>query len=174
MVIVRRFAPDEWQLYRDLRLRALFESPDAFGSTYAHESQISHDAWSLRLARGANSLGDLPLIAEVNGEPAGLAWARVDEQAPAIVHLYQMWVAPDYRKQGAGRALLDAAVGWARDSGADTVVLDVTVGNAPARALYERGGFVAIGDPKPLRPGSTILSQSMHLVLTAQFRASLA
>jgi len=37
MPIVRKFASDEWRLYRMLRLAALEESPDAFGSTVAHE-----------------------------------------------------------------------------------------------------------------------------------------
>jgi GNAT superfamily N-acetyltransferase len=164
-LVVRKFAPDEWRLYRDVRLRALEESPSAFGSTYAHEVQRADDHWVERLARGATSARDLPLIAEVDGEPAGLAWARVDEDVPALVHLYQMWVAPGRRKQGVGRALLNAAVSWARATGADTLALDVTIGNDAAHGLYERAGFTPVGDPKPLRPGSLVQSRSMHLSL---------
>ena len=164
-LVVRKFAPDEWRLYRDLRLSALEESPNAFGSTYAHEVQRSDDYWAERLLRGASSASNLPLIAELDGEPAGLAWARVDADVPAIVHLYQMWVAPERRKQGVGRALLDAAVSWARTTGADTLALDVTIGNDAARTLYERAGFRPVGDPKPLRPGSVVQSRSMHLSL---------
>ncbi len=36
-LIVRTFAPHEWPTYKDLRLRALADSPDAFGSTLAAE-----------------------------------------------------------------------------------------------------------------------------------------
>jgi GNAT superfamily N-acetyltransferase len=168
MVVVRRFGHDEWRLYRDLRLRALHDSPDAFGSTYAHEVRRSDDDWAARLSRGASSLVELPLVAEADSQPAGLAWARVEEEPPAAVHLYQMWVAPEYRKQGVGRALLDVAIDWARSSTAGTLVLDVTVGNAAAARLYERAGFTPIGDPRPLRPGSTVLSQSMRLPLIAR------
>jgi len=162
---VRAFAPDEWRLYRDLRLRALRESPDAFGSTYAHEAQRSDSEWASRFSRGVGSPRDLPLVAELNAEPSGLAWVRIEEDAPAIAHLYQMWVAPTRRRHGAGRALLDAALAWARTAGAHTIVLDVTSGNNDAVRLYERVGFIPTGEPKPLRPGSALRSQSMHLSL---------
>ena len=162
---VRSFAPDEWRLYRDLRLHALQESPDAFGSTYAHETQRFDREWASRLSRGVSSPWDLPLVAEVSAEPCGLAWVRIAEDAPAIAHLYQMWVTPKRRRQGIGRALLDAAVAWARKAGAHTIVLDVTGGNHDAMRLYERAGFVPTGEPKPLRPGSTLQSQALHLAL---------
>lgn len=106
------------------------------------------------------------MLAEVNGAPSGLAWVRVAEDAPAVAHLYQMWVAPERRRQGVGRALLDAAVRWAREAGARAVALDVTVGNSEAARLYERAGFVPTGDSKPLRPGSTLQSRSLRLALS--------
>jgi ribosomal protein S18 acetylase RimI-like enzyme len=163
---VRRFAPDEWRLYRDLRLHALRESPDAFGSTHAHEAQRSDREWELRLSQGLRSPWNLPLVAEANAEPCGLAWVRIEEDAPAIAHLYQMWVAPEQRRQGSGRALLDAAVAWARVAGALTLALNVTSGNNDAVRLYERVGFIPTGERQPLRPGSTLQSQAMHLSLS--------
>jgi len=77
-----------------------------------------------------------------------------------------MWVAPDCRGQGVGRALLDAAVAWARSAGADALMLDVTVSNSPAVHLYEQAGFVPAGNPKPLRPGSPLQSRSLRLSFT--------
>jgi hypothetical protein len=71
-VSVRRFAPHEWRLYRDLRLRALRESPDAFGSTFAREAERTDDEWAARLSAGAVSPRDLPLVAEISGTPSGL------------------------------------------------------------------------------------------------------
>jgi hypothetical protein len=70
---IRTFVPHEWSTYRDLRLRALADSPDAFGSTLAEEQDRSDAEWSRRLASGADSRSNLPLVAEVRGEPIGLA-----------------------------------------------------------------------------------------------------
>jgi PhnB protein len=164
-VVARRFVVGEWPLYRELRLRALQESSHAFGSTYEHEVQQTDTAWVERLTRGVTSASELPLVAEVGGVPAGLAWARVRDEEPGVVHLYQMWVAPEHRMRGVGRVLVDSAIAWARSIGASALILDVTAGNGPARRLYEGVGFVPFGEEKPLRSGSTIMSQSMRLAL---------
>lgn len=164
-MIVRRFGSDEWRSYRDLRLRALYESPDAFGSTFSHESERTDDDWQSRLGSGATSPRDLPLIAESEGKAVGLAWARIDESQPDVAHLYQVWVAPSYRRIGIGAALLASAIDWARSVGARSIALGVTCGDNPALHLYRRAGFAPAGDPKPLRPGSAVLSQPMELVL---------
>ena len=163
--IVRKFTPDEWRLYRTLRLAALEESPDAFGSTLAHERTRADHDWVSRLSRAESSLHELPLVAEVDNEPSGLTWVWLDDDHGKVAHLYQMWVAPEKRGQGAGRALLDAAVAWARSAGARAIVLDVTAGNREALHLYEAAGFVATGSEQPLRPGSELRSRTMRLPL---------
>jgi ribosomal protein S18 acetylase RimI-like enzyme len=106
------------------------------------------------------------LVAEVDGEPSGLAWVRLVDEEPAVAHLYQMWVAPDRRGQGVGRALLDMAVQWARTVGAHAVRLDVTVSNSPAVQLYEQAGFRPVGTPNSLRPGSPLQSRRLQRLLT--------
>src|SRR5262245_26935498 len=98
---VRKLEPAQWPVYRALRLRALADSPDAFGSTLAIEQSRSAEDWSMRLARGATSDRELPLVAEVGPDAVGLVWARVDASEPSIVNVYQMWVAPEFRGRGA-------------------------------------------------------------------------
>jgi ribosomal protein S18 acetylase RimI-like enzyme len=75
---------------------------------------------------------------------------------PGVGHLYAMWVAPDARGAGLGRALLDAVVAWAKDRGCGRLVLTVTETNAAARAFYGACGFVETGDRAPLREGSAL------------------
>jgi ribosomal protein S18 acetylase RimI-like enzyme len=166
-VAVREFSAAEWPMYRELRLGALRESPDAFGSTFAYESVRAEDDWASRLAQGVQSPRDFPVVAEVDGAAAGLAWGRIDERRPGVAHVYQVWVVPEYRGLGVGRALLEAVVAWAQSSGVHTVTLSVTCGDSPALRLYHRAGFVALGDPQPLRPGSDLRSQGMQLILTS-------
>jgi ribosomal protein S18 acetylase RimI-like enzyme len=162
---VRTFAGHEWRTYRSLRLGALADSPDAFGSTLAAEQASSDEQWSARLARGIASKTDLPLVAELNDRSVGLAWARIVSSEPTVAHLYQMWVAPNSRRMGVGRMLLNAAIAWAEASNVQAMVLAVTCGDTSASRLYTRAGFSPAGSSEPLRPGSSVLVQPMRLPL---------
>ena len=162
---IRPLLADEWPVYRDLRLRALRDSPDAYGSILDREAALTDAEWAERLARGVHSASELPLMAECDGEPCGLAWVRLDDDAPASAHLYQMWVAADHRRRGVGRALVDAAAAWARAMGARRLELDVTSNNEAAVRLYEGAGFETYGERRPLRPGSTLEAQGMRRML---------
>ena len=165
MLKVREFLPDEWRTYRRLRLRSLAESPDAFGSTLAAEGSRSDSEWIERLRSGCHSETDLPLVAELKGQPIGLAWGRFPNPAARDkAHLFQMWVDPDFRRRGAGSALLKRVVEWATEMGASLLLLGVTCGS-PAVRMYAREGFEPVGDPSPLRADSCLLGQAMHLRL---------
>jgi ribosomal protein S18 acetylase RimI-like enzyme len=50
------------------------------------------------------------------------------------------------RRCGLGASMVATAVGWAREQGLEWVDLEVLAGNAPARALYRRCGFVQTGE----------------------------
>jgi RimJ/RimL family protein N-acetyltransferase len=62
---------------------------------------------------------------------------------PASFHVADLglMVARERRRQGVGRALLDAAVEWARESGVRKLELHVFPHNEPAIRLYEQFGF---------------------------------
>jgi len=155
----------DWLACKAIRLRALADAPDAFGSTLALESQRDDAAWQQRLAAASASGRDLPLFAMSAAGPVGLAWAKADVADPGRVDLFQMWVAPECRGQGIGHALLQHAIGWARAREATCLHLGVTCGDTPARRLYARAGFVVAGPPVPLREGSPLLALDMKLFL---------
>lgn len=169
---IRQFAPDEWRTYRDLRLRALADSPDAFESTFARERVRPDEEWARRLMAAAGSSSDAPLVAYRGDVAAGLAWVRVPETAPDVAQLFQVWVAPEHRGHGVGQLLLQAAASWARYAGARTLALDVTCGDTPAMRLYLRAGCVPFGEPEPIRPGSAVQVQPLRLALGERIEAS--
>jgi len=158
--VVRRLLAQDWELYRDLRLRALADSPDAFGATLAHET-TSVD-WKSKLAEACSSTSDRPIVVERDGVPVGLAWGKLATDSPNHAYVYQMWVTPQFRGKGAGMLLLDDVLAWASDLGIRSVFLRVTCGDTPARRLYERAGFVPEGLPEPIRPGADVLVQRMR------------
>jgi GNAT superfamily N-acetyltransferase len=167
-IAIRRFAPDEWRLYRDLRLRALADSPDSFGSTYAREASRAERDWKERLTVGVTSPGQLPVLALIDDVPAGLAWGRVDDNDSTLAELFQVWVAPDSRRKGVGRQLIDAVIEWAQSLGVHILRLGVTPSHPAALQLYRQAGFVFTGKPEPLRLGSSVLCHPMHLALNAR------
>lgn len=165
---IRRFAAHEWQSYKNLRLRALADSPDAFGRTQAEAQERPDDYWSGRLASGANSGWDLPLVAEWDGQPIGLAWGRIEATRPEVANLYQVWVDPNYRQRGVGQMLLTRVIAWARARNARYLDLGVTFADSPALRLYQRNGLEPTAGPEPLRPGSALLGLAMRLDLTSR------
>ncbi|MEH6436363.1 GNAT family N-acetyltransferase [Massilia sp. DD77] len=148
-LVIRRFQAHEWPAYRAIRLRSLGEAPEAFCSTLATEEAYPLETWSERMVRSATAGIDCPLVAEMDSQPVGLVWAKADGDDPAVVNLFQMWVAPEARGRRVGMALLDEAIGWARSRGARAVRLSVRHGNAGAFALYEKAGFRETGEPDP-------------------------
>lgn len=82
------------------------------------------------------------LISRAADRPCGAAFAAVDGDI-AMIHAIEVLDA--YRRQGAGRLLIEAAARWALDQGAIWLALAVTEANAPARALYDRLGMQVAG-----------------------------
>ncbi len=87
--------------------------------------------------------GDTKVLLGGSG-PDGLAVLRF---RPAIwtealeCYLAELYVAPERRGQGIGRALMEAAMALARSEGATYMDLGTSEGDVAARALYESLGF---------------------------------
>lgn len=129
--------------FRELRLRGLRECPEAFNASYAEEKQAP------------------PPVAAPG--PDGAIWGCFDPHLIAVVGIHRerqtkllhkgllwgMYVAPEHRRRGLGRALIAHALDYARDTLRVRVVnLGVNTRNAAAIALYESMGFSIYGTEK--------------------------
>ena len=156
-VEVERVVEEGWAEFRELRLRSLLDSPDAFGSTYGEESSGTERGWRDWAAgrwRGATAAAFI--ARRDDGTAVGTATGAEHDATPGVAHVYAMWVAPDARGAGVGRALLDAVTAWAADRGCTELQLRVTETNESARSFYEGAGFVDSGEREPLRDESVL------------------
>ena len=89
------------------------------------------------------------LVAWLQGEPVGHAYLARDGDPP---ELQDVWVRDDHRRRGIATALTRAAEARAARLGHERLTLEVSETNGPARALYERLGYVRTADPpRPVR-----------------------
>lgn len=138
--------PDDWATLRDVRLRALKDSPDAYLSTYDVENSWTEDRWRRSFAgsiwvvtRDAGSRL-ASSSADSQARPIGLARSiQVPGRPNEERHIESVWVDPEYRGKGVMRAILGFLIA------AEPKVRDwrlwVIDDNAKAREVYKRLGF---------------------------------
>jgi len=88
------------------------------------------------------------LIAEDAGKPVGWAFAH-DERAEVFVveperrhgYLTELFLLPEARGKGLGRALIEACEAWARERGHRLLTVGVLSHNRSAIRAYEGAGY---------------------------------
>ena len=119
-----------WYLYRAL-MKPLTE-----------QVMTWHDINHRRVIEGDIAGGDASIIL-VDGDSAG--WFS-DRREDGAIRLCQLYVAPEMQNRGIGSEILGRLKNRARDENKN-LVLEVMKNN-PARALYERLGFIITGESK--------------------------
>lgn len=164
---IRRLTSDDAPAYRELRLRALREHPQAFTSDWEEASARPLEESRQRLASVS-----VPFWGafDEGGALAGMVGlectSRAKERHKGMV--VAMYVSREAAGRGLGRELLQALVLHARAIGLTDLVLTVTEGNSSAIRLYREAGFVAFGtEPRAIVvQGQPHAKVHMHLNLT--------
>ncbi len=147
-MFIRPLTPDDESFLWDALYYAIYvppgQSPPA--PEIVKEPQLAR--YVVGWMRGADDLG---FLAEEDGVPLGAAWLRrwsddekgygfVDRATPEL----SMSLIPGHRRRGVGTMLLRRLMSKAEGRFA-AVSLSVSALN-PARRLYQREGFVAVGE----------------------------
>jgi GNAT superfamily N-acetyltransferase len=149
--LVQRLGPDDAARLVALRREALETDPLAFAASIEDDRGLSLDLVRASLADAAEQA---VFGYTTRGRLAGMVGiargSRVKQRHTATI--WGMYVSPDARSGGAGRALLDAAVACARGWRLAHVQLSVTEAAPVARRMYETAGFRVWGrEPRALR-----------------------
>jgi ribosomal protein S18 acetylase RimI-like enzyme len=146
-VTVRRIGPKDAELLRGARLRALSDSPAAFGQSLSDAASQPLAQWTTSARQAAIGNRRAWFLAELRDDGATPGPAEVvgivlgRRRPPATLMVFSMWVDPARRRLGIGRRLIDAVEDWAREWGATSTVLWVLRDNEPAIHFYDRIGF---------------------------------
>src|SRR5581483_9471203 len=132
MFTIVSLLPDAGLRLREIRLRALREAPDAFGTTLAEAEAWPLERWATRLA------STMTFVAVLGGADVGLVGATPDNDSE-VAWLISMWVAPEARRHGVGSALIDALIDWA-ETAASRIYgwMSAITTQRPSRFIRER------------------------------------
>jgi GNAT superfamily N-acetyltransferase len=114
---------------------------EAFAVVEARRIALENDVLACTTRPGCSML-----LLRVDGEPVAVARRA---STPDGSYLSSIGTRPAWRGRGLGALVTMLAVCDALDAGSDLVHLAVDVDNEPARRLYERLGFVVVGEPAP-------------------------
>lgn len=145
-MLVRALEIDDAETFHALRLRGLGESPDPFLVTYAEDAVLTMEAVKARFPRG----GDAFALGAFDDEGQLFGIVGFSRETRAKVRhrgdVWGMYVAPEARGTGAGRALMEELLRRCREiEGLEQVVLEVATQAVSAIRLYEAVGFETIG-----------------------------
>ncbi|MGA3048180.1 MAG: GNAT family N-acetyltransferase [Terracidiphilus sp.] len=160
MITIEPIGPGNAETYKAVRLRALLDTPSAFGSTYARESQFTDAEWMKRVnnANGEKGIGYLAMEGDV---ACGIAGGLLDKEDATRASLVSMWTAPSHRQRGVGRLLVDEVIGWAQSREVRRMLLMVVSTNQPAILFYKRLGFTFTGRTEPYPNDRTLIEFEM-------------
>jgi ribosomal protein S18 acetylase RimI-like enzyme len=139
---VRVLHTEDAAAFRALRLRALREEPTPFLATYEEEVQVPVEEVAARLASSRPDTAVLGAFREEVLVGTLGFYRQAHTKARHRVSLWGMYVAPEERRRGVGRALLDQVIADVRALGdVNQIELFVATTEASPRRLYRAACF---------------------------------
>ena len=160
-IVVRLLLEEDWQTYRQARLDALQDSPDAFAASYQDEEKLDESEWRDRMTRSRR------LLAEENGETVGVVsvGSRPDTD-DRTTELFGLWVVPAKRGSGVAWQLVKAGARQAGEDGFGFLTYWVGTDNGRGVAFASSFGFRPTDSRRPMRVGGGDDDEEMRMVFS--------
>ena len=144
-ISVRALEESDWQVYREVRLAALQESPQAFVTTYAEEVTQPEQYWRNRMVRAHR------LLAERGGTRLGVVSVEMTDGDAQSADLCDLWVTPEARNTGIASRLVQAAADQASRDGRTKLYYWVSTENGRAIGFASNAGFRVTSERRTTR-----------------------
>lgn len=128
-------------------ITAIADEPDSQILLWPGELQLTIEEERKWIANNLAGPNSTLLVAEAGNTIVGVLSCKGREQK-GTRHTTTLGISihKDCRNQGVGRAMMERAITWAKETGVvKRIQLEVTAGNAPGIHLYEKVGFVKEG-----------------------------
>lgn len=138
---VRLFTPDEWPLYKAIRLEALQSDPHVFGSSHAKESADPDSRWQ----DGLRDPQTVAIFGVFDGDAligmTGIKLLR-DDPAGLTAKLWGSWIKPAARSRGVSIPMYRARLDWAAaHPTVKRVIVSHRQSNAASMRANQKHGF---------------------------------
>lgn len=134
---LHKITEDEWEKFRDMRLRAVAESLAAFGDTFEQVAAKPESYWRKKIRSGY-----VYAIEENDRYIAGVVFNQDDDDGVWMIQA--LWVDPLRRGMGFGAALVQRVIDTAKETGISAVELGINPLQTEAVDLYKRFGFKGV------------------------------
>ncbi|MCJ7827591.1 GNAT family N-acetyltransferase [Patescibacteria group bacterium] len=132
---------DQWETYREIRLRGLRDEPQAFSRSLAEEEKYPQEKWLERVANPYNR------IALIGSRVVGTASAYISPEEPKTAHIVGFFVVEEVRGQGVGSSLMLVILEQLKSNPLiQRIILDVNKDQVAAVGLYQKFGFMVVGE----------------------------
>ncbi len=143
----KKVLPEEWQKFREVRLKGLQTDPQAFGGVYESEAQEGEAYWKDRFS---NPERCFYAAEEGNAFVATAGSKKIDDSNWMILAVYTL---PEFRGKSISKELISRLIDEAKRAGAEKVSLMVNVLQEPAVNLYKNMGFEIVRTDKDQKLG---------------------
>lgn len=137
--------------FRNLRLEALKNHPEAFGADYESNLLLPIEHWEERVRPNPDPSKDITFVAIAGETFVGMTGIYRDNTAKMRHngHIWGVYVPADWRGLRIADQLIEACIAWAQQHEIRLVRLAVITSNAAAIRCYVRCGFTVYGvDPE--------------------------
>jgi len=146
-VTIRPGTEEDAPAYRELRLEALRNHPEAFSSDYAENLAKPLSFWTERLRSGNPDNAVMMYFCVRDEQLIGMCGITHTNSLKSqhSAYIVSMYVRPEWRGLRIAEELINTCLDWGRTQGIKVVKLGVTTTDAPAIRCYARCGFQVYG-----------------------------
>jgi ribosomal protein S18 acetylase RimI-like enzyme len=165
-ITFKKVLPEDWEKFREIRLKMLRTDPQAFESTYAGEAQKDESFWKARLSSPDRYF----YAAEEDAQFVAIVGARKNtEDDWSVIAVY---TCQEFRGKHLSQKLMQQVIQEARVRGAKKVSGFVSVRQEDAISLYKNMGVEVVRTEKNIKMGDGKMYDEYYMEKTLDPQAS--